>query len=1190
MSADEYRRLVLKSELVSPEDLERVCRDIDDLKRQDAEDLAERLVRHGLLTEWQARQIHTSRGRRLVIDHRYRLLDKLGEGGMGAVFAARDTITKRTVALKIPRPDKVSRNPNTLKRFRREAVANARLEHPNIVRALRIGTDGRLHYIAFELVAGEDFEELVTRLGVVSAEQATDYIAQAADGLACIHRHGVIHRDLKPSNLLVTPEGEVKILDLGFARLTGGHEGDGSDGTALTKTGILVGTLDYMAPEQAEDTRQADIRSDIYGLGCTFYELLAGHPPFEADSDFDMLMKHVNDPIVPIEGLDPSLMAILAKMLAKKPADRYATPDELHDALRGWQRRIGFDSTDVTVASPVIRPRASREGRRVESHDLPEWLGEPRFDLSAFRPPEQRWRHARALVIALAGAVLIASLVGGWHWLGRTTMTFEWPEHQRKNVAMIVDGESVPVPEKGPIEIDGSWGFRVIRLHRPGYELVVYRWFLERGEVRSTVPEWIPTPRTVRRNGLEQLTREVAAIRETPATSAQLDDLRTRLNQFVSKWARTNESLKAAELFSLLPSPLDAVTTTTDAVSSFLSPETKVVGLLEVPAKQLGHWAPVGAVAFNLQGDRVATAGADGMIKLWDVESRTLLRQWPSEEESVEQLLFFDDNQHLVSVSASSRARVWRLLTGELIADLGEGVGAVAAGASEGELIVAEVARSEDNERAADRPFEGAVVVLDWQTNAPKRELLPPVPGGYRAVAISPDRTVVAAAADSGGIVVVELRSGKPRSLRAEGEVVDALAFSLHASWLVGIGGDGRTLSVWERRDGTKVNSGKIPKGATTSLGSGGDRFAVSSRAGTYVVGRFPRANDVETRGTDFGEIAAIQLSLDGRHIALGTRDHLVEIADSDQTAAAPVPIAGVRQCVFARDARHMLTLDLGGRLRHWSVPSGEEFDPIDPGYRANLLTAARLAPLIAFANDQGEISLLDTSTWLLPERFPVKGDVVSMALTDDGTRLAAGTRQGAILLWNLGLEGITPARTIRLKKGIHASDLTFSPSGDILATAIAPHDAGSMVDGSVLLWDPETGENWGRLEGQGDPMTRVVFSPSDRVLTALDAEGRIYTWDAESGNLMWSTDEGQPPANALDFHPTGKTLVTSNDRGAVHLWDARVGVLKATHRVGPPGGIVADVAFSPSGNYVATGNGDGTVYFLHVPTTEASD
>jgi serine/threonine protein kinase len=220
-------------------------------------------------------------------DHpRYRILGTLGSGGTGIVFKAEHRPLERTVVLKIIHKSLTDR-PKAIERFRQEAKAAARLNHPNIVEAFDAERAGDLHFLVMEYLGGRNLDELVRSKGPLPVALACEIVRQAALGLQHAHERGMVHRDLKPHNLLSTAAGQVKIVDFGFARFCSEYSG-----SSLTAPGVVLGTPDYFAPEQALDARRADIRADIYGLGCTLYFLLAGRPPFPEGSPLQKLMAH----------------------------------------------------------------------------------------------------------------------------------------------------------------------------------------------------------------------------------------------------------------------------------------------------------------------------------------------------------------------------------------------------------------------------------------------------------------------------------------------------------------------------------------------------------------------------------------------------------------------------------------------------------------------------------------------------------------------------------------------------------------------------------------------------------------------------------------------------------------------------------------------------------------------------------
>jgi serine/threonine protein kinase len=277
----------------------------------------------------------------LVGHPRYRVLRPLGAGGMGIVFQAIHRLMDRVVALKAVHRALLDR-PGAVERFRQEIRAAAQLSHPNIVTAYDADQAGDLHFLVMEYVEGTTLDRLTAREGPPEPVRACDWVRQAALGLQHACEQGMVHRDIKPGNLLLTPDGRIKILDFGLARFVSEgaapHPPPQPLGTELEKSGDrpsgeVLGTPDYVAPEQARDPRSADTRADIYSLGCTLYHLLTGRPPFAGGTDLHKLIAHQERMPVPLAeirpGLPRELTAVLERMLAKDPAQRYQTPAEV---------------------------------------------------------------------------------------------------------------------------------------------------------------------------------------------------------------------------------------------------------------------------------------------------------------------------------------------------------------------------------------------------------------------------------------------------------------------------------------------------------------------------------------------------------------------------------------------------------------------------------------------------------------------------------------------------------------------------------------------------------------------------------------------------------------------------------------------------------------------------------------------
>jgi serine/threonine protein kinase len=276
------------------------------------------------------------RGRLLA---HFELIEPIGVGGMAAVLRARDTQLDRMVALKIL-PREMAADPENVRRFHQEARSAARLDHENIARVFFCGEDQRLHFIAFEFVEGDNLRTILEKRGRLPVGEALHYMLQVAAGLAHAARRGVVHRDIKPSNIIITPNGRAKLVDMGLARSLEPRHDQG-----LTQSGVTLGTFDYISPEQALEPRDADVRSDIYSLGCTFYHMLTGQAPVPEGTAAKKLHHHQHvkppDPRQYVPDLPDEVAIILDRMMAKEPKDRYQAPEHLVHHLYLAARKLG---------------------------------------------------------------------------------------------------------------------------------------------------------------------------------------------------------------------------------------------------------------------------------------------------------------------------------------------------------------------------------------------------------------------------------------------------------------------------------------------------------------------------------------------------------------------------------------------------------------------------------------------------------------------------------------------------------------------------------------------------------------------------------------------------------------------------------------------------------------------------------
>ena len=336
----------------------------------------------------------TQQRRRRVLNGRYEIEELLGQGGMARVFRGTDGVLGRNVAVKVLSPQYAG-DDQFVARFRREAQAAAGLNHPNIVSVYDTGSQGDVHYIVMEYVEGRTLRDVIRQEGPILPERVSEIGQAVARALAAAHEAGLVHRDIKPGNIMLTRDGEVKVMDFGIART--------STGDTLTQTAAVLGTASYLSPEQAQGAA-VDARSDIYSLGCVLYEMLTGRPPFTGDSPVAIAYKHVREDPVPPGRINPdvpdSLEAVVMKSMAKNPENRYQTANELREDLERVAQGM------PTLATPLL----PGESTQVVTRRMPD---EGTAVMTGVPPEEEPERRRRwwivLLVLALLGLLGLAA-------------------------------------------------------------------------------------------------------------------------------------------------------------------------------------------------------------------------------------------------------------------------------------------------------------------------------------------------------------------------------------------------------------------------------------------------------------------------------------------------------------------------------------------------------------------------------------------------------------------------------------------------------------------------------------------------------------------------------------------------------------------------------------------------------------
>ncbi len=355
-----------------------------------------------------------------IFNNRYRLDRKLGEGGMATVYCGTDVLLRRRVAIKVLR-EQYAADEEFVRRFYQEAESAAKLSHPNIVNTFDVGRQDSTYFIVMELVDGPSLAEIIAADGRLPEPVAIDYATQIASGLAYAHRQGLLHRDIKPANILVTKDDVVKLSDFGIARAVSQQT------MALTKPGLVMGSVYYISPEQAQE-HEIHETADLYSLGVVLYQMLTGKLPYTGESPVTVALKHIGDPVPTIDGaatgVSPALGSIVNRLLQKKPEHRFASASELGTALREARERPTVAGYRISDDAPSQRPLRGAERLPPRRSPMPDRAAA--LEDEAERGARRRGWALPALILALIAATAIGYFLFGKPQLGSQTLVADY--------------------------------------------------------------------------------------------------------------------------------------------------------------------------------------------------------------------------------------------------------------------------------------------------------------------------------------------------------------------------------------------------------------------------------------------------------------------------------------------------------------------------------------------------------------------------------------------------------------------------------------------------------------------------------------------------------------------------------------------------------------------------------------------
>jgi len=1064
----------------------------------DAHGAAQYTISQNWLTPFQVNQILQGHGASLLFGH-YVLLERLGEGGMAKVFKARHRLLDRIVALKVIRPEYLNK-PEAVTRFRREVQAAAQLSHPNIVLALDAGEMEGQQYFVMQYVEGNDLARLVKAKGPLSADRACDFIHQAALGLQHIHENGLVHRDIKPSNLMLTrgPSSAdrrvVKILDMGLARSC--LPDDSAGNMELTHTGVLIGTPEYLAPEQAADPHGADIRADLYSLGCTFYYLLTGQVPFPGGTTIEKLFKHRLEQPRPLAQLCPQVpaevAAVVNRLMAKNPDERYQVPANVAAALKGLASGAAGIQAGNASAARLSSAGVATEIANGRTH--PEIAEMPAATSGPGKPKSSplRWKH------------LVPAAVVGAGFLFALPMLLSWPARPAEERK----AEAVETPED---KAQAAVGALVARADQPQADRAAIR--QELLELRARFPGSRAAQRAAELLGRLPSPLDALDPASVPPdghvdgpsgieVAHVLGEVRLRHGVPVGAMALSADGRRiAAGGDSRLVHIWDAATGKREALlaghqasitSVAWSPDGKflVSGSFDGSARlwdgttfkerhAFRHAGPVRTVAISPDGRLIASAGHGGhgqhggSIRIWGPDGKEQFRL-DGHHGAVRALAFAPSGPVLASAGEDKTVRLWDVVQHKENAKLTGHQGPV--------LALAFVA---DGLTLASGGVDKALRLWDVEQ---KKERAPARDMGQIVAGISgiPRTPLLAVAVHDGVLHLLDLSNGQEKAaLRGHFGAVMATSASAAGPLLASSGHDG-SIRLW---DPVKHKETTPSKGASTvstvALSPDDQTLALGHHGGRIRLWDLVARKELTSFDRHQHGVATLAFSPDGKLLFSGGLDHMAilwDLARRKERYILPGHRATVSALAFAPNGTLAASASHDGTARLWDLATGRERNVLSG--HAHALTAVAFSAdgkLVATGAADKTLRLWDAATGREKEKFPdFAGDLAFLA---DGRTVVSGVAHNGVRLWDTFKPRsddvkLLPGLTVPLRS------VALAPDGKTLALG------GS--DGRLVLWKPTANREQTQWILPG-AVVGTTFSGDGRHLVCQLNTGAVY-------------------------------------------------------------------------------------------------
>jgi WD40 repeat protein len=1097
----------------------------------------------------------------------YEVSEVIGQGGMGVVLKARDPALDRTVAIKLLNPA-LAHGPSARRRFAREARAAAAVAHEHIVAIYAVDEFRGLPYLVMQYIPGRSLQERLDVTGPLTVVEILRIGTQAARALAAAHAQGVVHRDIKPANILLENCVErVKLSDFGLARAV--------DDASLTMSGVIAGTPQYMAPEQARG-EPVDARADLFSLGAVLYAMAAGRPPFRADSAMAVLKRVCDDRQRPIRQVNAEvpewLEALIDRLLAKAPADRFSSASEVADLL---EQGLAHVQQPTAVPAPVVRPRAAA----ATEADAPTL----EFELPAAKPAPAA-RSRRRLALAACLALLAMAGLGASDAAGLTQVTdfvatvlrIKTPEGtlvikvNDPRVKVDVDHEMIIIGGAGPQEIRLKTGPHYVHATRDGQpirdEAITITWG----------------------------TKQVVEVGYEPET--KIVETRPRIMPAPPEKWPNNVCARCHSAPDVLARPLPASHPVLGGGMTSTLPTTRPRSVIPDPRNRP---ALVWSLAFSPDGRSLAIGqqGIDGKpssLRILDLaDSREVF--WFIEDGAFRSVAFSPDGRTLAAGTFDG------LVDRFLVAD------SHSKWASQAQRKVPApvnaVAFLPDGKGVFAGTWEGTYLFPNLE-NKSIRTLIDP--GKVFGLAVSPDGSTLAIAGDAGVITLHDLIHSKSRPLNGHEGPVESVAFSPDGSRLASAGWD-KAVRVWDVKTGKLVAliRGLDRKGLCVKFSPDGKLLAASEGETDVPHTRdFPcrirlwdarSFAEVRTLSGHSSSIAALAFSPDGRTLASGSMDRTIKFWDvatgearallvpGEGTLAYPAPVLGEGTLVYPAPVP-LAAKPMSGIPAILGIPSIPSLPNAAPGSAALPGGAAAVTPSpsparqrglvwsLAFAPDGRKLAIGQQGIDGRPSILRVwdlsrKEDVAwtlhpsgfrCVAFSGDGRTLAAGAFDGVLQRWK-----------------VHGDALSLQP---VMSSAESPINALVFLRGTQQpvcgMWNGRVGTPDGKVFEVTFPgkVFALAVSPRDKTLAAAGEAGVIDLIDVASGKVLVSLKGHEGPIESLDFSPDGEHLASASWDRTVRIWDAKSG--KELRRLAHSDQERLAVRFSPDGKLLACADG----------------